>query len=158
MQHANLVGKYDLSIDEKHRLLIPSEVRRELKPERDGQAFYVVVGENGKAWLYTELYFDGLASQMRQTILPGQDRLAFDQWFFSNARKLECDKQGRVLIPESTLKRTGTSRQVSLIGCRDHLEIWNRADWEAHDIALSARMQEILQRARESMAAERAGN
>lgn len=157
MLHANLVGKYDLTIDDKHRLLIPSEIRRELKPDRDGQAFYVVVGENSKAWLYTELYFDGLASQMRQTILPGPDRLAFDQWFFSNARKLEWDKQGRVLIPESTLRRTGTGKQISLVGCRDHLEIWNRADWETHDDSLSARMNEILQRARDTMGIERSG-
>ena len=151
MQHANLVGKYDLTLDEKHRLLIPAEIRRELKPQRDGQALYVAVGENAKAWLYPEIYFDGLAAQMRQTILPGPERLAFDQWFFSNARKLEWDKQGRVLIPDSTLQRTGTKKQITLIGCRDHLEIWNRADWEARDKELSEKMGEVLFRAREAL-------
>lgn len=151
MQHANLVGEFELTIDSKNRLLVPSDVRRELKPERDGLAFYVVIGLNEKPWLYTEFYFDGLAAQMRQSMLPGPERLDFDQWFFPKARKVEWDKQGRVLLPERTLIRTGTRKQITLIGCRDHLEIWNRPDWEAREREMSAKMNEILFRAREAM-------
>jgi MraZ protein len=44
---------------------------------------------------------------------------------------LEWDKQGRVLIPEKMRQRTALQKEVTLVGVRDHLEIWNRPEWEA---------------------------
>jgi DNA-binding transcriptional regulator/RsmH inhibitor MraZ len=47
------------------------------------------------------------------------------------ASKVEWDKQGRMSLSEKTLTRTGIGRDVTVIGARDHLEIWDRSDWEA---------------------------
>jgi MraZ protein len=46
------------------------------------------------------------------------------------ASLVEWDKQWRLLIPERTLSRTGTGREITLVGAGDHLQIWNRGDWE----------------------------
>jgi DNA-binding transcriptional regulator/RsmH inhibitor MraZ len=37
---------------------------------------------------------------------------------------------------------------VTLIGVRDHLELWNRSDWDSREEELAARMPEIIARAR----------
>ena len=58
MRHLILYGEYELTIDDKNRLLVPSEVRKAIVPERDGEAFFLVVGINRVPWLYAERYYE----------------------------------------------------------------------------------------------------
>ena len=148
MTPAILVGEYELTIDEKNRLSIPSDIRKSLQPDRDGEKFYVVVGSNKRPWLYPELYWKELARQLEQSIATDDEVLEFEQMMFARARPVEWDNQFRVLLPDKTLKRTGVGREVTLIGVRDHLELWNRSDWDAREEELAARMPEIIARAR----------
>jgi MraZ protein len=135
-------------------LLIPAEVRRTLDPQRDGEAFILVIGVNKRPWLYPENYYQQLVSAAEQSITPEEDSLAFDLMHFAMASRLEWDKQGRVLIPDKTLRRTGIGKEVTLVGVRNHLELWNRDDWEAHHEALMERMSEISLRAKQSQRVE----
>jgi MraZ protein len=66
------------------------------------------------------------------------------------ASRLEWDKQGRVLMPEKTLRRTNVGKDVTLIGVRDHLELWNRGDWEPHFEQLLARGAEVALKAKQA--------
>jgi MraZ protein len=148
VQHAILTGEFELSVDEKNRLLIPAEIRKSIDPARDGESFFLTVGVNRKCWLYPEKNYAALVSAERQDIIPDADNLAFDQMFFANAARVEMDKQGRILIPDKTLKRTGTGKEVTLIGVNNHLELWNRAEWESQFETNLARMSELAQRAK----------
>ena len=143
-----LYGEYDLTIDEKNRLLIPSEVRRALDPERDGTTFYLTVGENRRPWLYPERQYEELVSRLESGLAPGEDRLAFDQMVFSTSTRVDWDKQGRVMIADKYRTRTGLNREITLIGVRDHLELWNRDEWTARLAELDARRSEIAARQR----------
>ena len=144
MRHPVLYGEYELTIDEKNRLLIPSEVRRSINQDEHGEAFFLVIGINRLPWIYPERYYERLVTQEPGDIIPAQDLLAFDQLHFAMASRIEPDKQGRVVLPEKTLKRVGINdRDVTLIGARDHLELWNRADWEARRQELERRGPEI---------------
>jgi MraZ protein len=126
-----LYGEHELTIDDKNRLLIPSDIRKLLNPERDGEALFLVIGVNRKPWLYPERYYETLVSQEPAEMMPADERLSRDQLLFGMASRLEWDKQGRVLVPEKTLRRTGLGREVTLLGVRNHLELWNRGDWDA---------------------------
>lgn len=150
MRHLVLYGEYELTIDDKNRMLVPSEVRRAIDPQRDGDAFFMVVGVNRVPWLYPERTYEQLIAQSPAELTPEEDSLAFDQLNFAMASRLEWDKQGRILIPEKTLKRTGLSRDVTLIGVRDHLQLWNRSDWEARREALLSKSSEIALRAKQA--------
>lgn len=130
MNHGIFVGEHELVIDEKNRLLIPSEVRRSLVPDRDGSAFYIVIGSNRKPWLYPEKYYESLVSERRQGLEPNRSTVAFGLKQFGMASIVEWDKSWRLLIPDKTLSRTGTGKQITLVGTGDHLQIWNREDWE----------------------------
>jgi MraZ protein len=150
LRHAILFGEYELTIDDKNRMLVPSEIRKSMVPERDGEAFFMVVGQNQVPWLYPEKFYEALVSQAPADITPGEDLLAFDQVNFALASRMEWDKQGRVLIPEKTLRRTGLNREVTVIGVRDHLELWNRPDWEVRREELLKRSSEIALRAKQA--------
>lgn len=145
-----LYGEYELSLDGKNRMLVPSEVRRCFDPAQDGEAFFLVVGVNRVPWLYPEKYYEGLALREQPEMTPEEDRIAYDHLNFALATRLEWDAQGRILISEKILRRTGTGREVTLVGSRDHLELFNRVDWEARRESLIARAAEIAVRSRQT--------
>jgi MraZ protein len=143
MKHPVLTGEFELNIDEKSRLLVPSEVRRSINQAEHGEGFFLVMGVNRRPWLYTERYYENLVTAGPADITPEQDLLAFDQLHFALASRIEPDGQGRLLLPQKILKRSGIQKEVTLIGVRDHLEVWNRADWDARIEELERQASEI---------------
>jgi len=150
LRHLLLIGEYDLTIDEKNRLQIPAEIRKSMNSERDGDAFFLVLGLNRKPWLYPERYYEQIVFQAQPELTPGEEQLDFDHVNFALAEKRDWDSQGRMVIPEKTLRRSELTREVTLIGARDHLEIWNRSDWEARREQLLSRSAEVAIRAKQA--------
>lgn len=150
MRHLLLIGEHELTIDEKNRVSVPADIRKSMNPERDGSAFILVLGINRKPWLYPERYYDELVSQAQPEITPGEEEVDFAHVNFALADKVTWDSQGRMGIPEKTLRRTELGREVTLIGAGDHLEIWNRADWESRREEILKRHGEIAIRAKKA--------
>ncbi|MEA2734950.1 MAG: transcriptional regulator MraZ, partial [Humisphaera sp.] len=148
MRHLVLSGNFDLTVDDKNRILVPSEVRKKLDPERDGEAFFLVTGRDGRLWLYPERYYEQLISREPTELTPSEDTMAFDRMMLGLASRVEWDKQGRVLLPDRQLKRAGIGKDVTLVGARDHLELWNRADWDAEREQLEARRADVIEKIR----------
>ena len=143
MRHLVLYGEHELTIDDKNRMLVPADIRKQLDPERDGEAFFVIWSVDGRLWLYPERYYEQLVSRDTTELTPDEDSLDYDRWNLGMAGRIEWDKQGRVLFPDKYLKRSGIGKDVTLVGVRDHLELWARADWEAKREALEARRAEV---------------
>jgi MraZ protein len=111
-------------------MLIPWDLRRWINPDTDGTALYLSEAtDNGVPWLYPDKLFRQLASQESSELMPDEDALALDEWLFGTATFLEFDKQGRILIPEKTRKRLNLESEVTLVGARDHIEVWSRSRW-----------------------------
>jgi len=135
-------------------MLLPADVRRLMQPDRDGTAFFVVTGDNQKLWLYPEKLYEAMGAEIPRELAPSDEQLEFDHLHYALAEKLEWDQQGRILLPSEEMKETGTSRDVVLFGSRDHLEIWNRTDWEEHRKSLRARRKEISLRGKQHRSAQ----
>ena len=148
MRHLVLYGNYELTVDDKNRILVPSEVRKKLDPERDGEAFFLVTGRDGRLWLYPERHYELLVSRDPSELTPSEDTLAFDRLMLGLASRVEWDKQGRVLLPDKALKRAGIGKEVTLVGARDHLELWNRSDWEIEREQLETRRRDLVEKIR----------
>jgi DNA-binding transcriptional regulator/RsmH inhibitor MraZ len=107
-----------------------------MNSDRDGEGFYVIIGGNRKPWLYAERYYEQLLAREAEDLTPeaelNPDKNRLDDWHkrFGMASKVAWDKQGRILLPDTTLRRTETGREITLVGVRNHLELWNRRDWE----------------------------
>jgi MraZ protein len=154
LRHPLLYGEYELTIDEKNRLLVPSEIRKQIVPGRDGGSLYIVV-TGGIPWIYTEAYYEDLANDVPADIAPGEDLLDFQRMKFGMASKVEPDKQGRILIPEKVFRNSAVGRDITMLGVKDHLELWSRAEWDAKKQALMARGNEVTLRAKQSMQSPR---
>ncbi len=154
MKHAVFFGSYEMTLDAKHRLSVPAAVRKSIVPDRDGESLFAIIGQNRKIWLYTEkAYEQGAERDLNMT--PGPQDIEFDHVMYGMANKLDMDAQFRILIPEKLLKKTGTENAVTLVGSRDHLELWNQADWAAYENDIDARRAEITAAQRAERGAER---
>jgi len=124
------VGEFDQKIDDKNRLSVSSALRDLMSSETDGTNFFLVLGKDGHLWLYPDRYFMKLMSRMKRSSLPSGEREKVDLWFAS-ARQVKPDSQGRVVLPEKSMQRATIDREVTLVGNRDHIEIWPTAEHEA---------------------------
>jgi transcriptional regulator MraZ len=132
LRHPVFFGEFELMLDGKNRLPIPAAVRKQIDPEVDGAAFFLVFVESRRPWLYPMNYYRERAAAAPMQETPGKEERDFDRRRFGLASLLEWDKQGRILIPERVMKRClDLGREVTLVGAKDHLELWNRLEWDA---------------------------
>ena len=125
-------GKYDYSIDAKHRLAIPAKIRSRLGSRNVGTAFYAVIGPNGALWLWPEATFERMAGDIDATLAPPRPLMDFDEITFPEAQHVDLDTSGRVRIPEEMLGKARLGSRVLILGMRNHLEVWDPSRWEEH--------------------------
>jgi len=145
-----LSGEYDALLDEKNRILVPADFRKEITEAREEKSLVLRIGRNRVAWLYPENYYRELIAQRRQSLMPGEDEEKFNEAYYGMIYRLSWDAQGRIVVPEKIIKRTNMGRSLTLVGAGDHLAVWNRDDWERRAQTLLDTMDEISDRERRS--------
>lgn len=126
-----LTGSYQRSLDEKCRFTLPKSIRDALDTS-GGLVLYVAPGTDGSLVIYTESAFQRLGEQLGQGSPVSQDLRAFSRLFYSQAQRVEPDRQGRVRLPSDLVAMSLSEREIVLIGVRDHLEVWDRERWQAY--------------------------
>ena len=149
-----LTGTFPRTIDEKHRLAIPKRLRDAMglantseDEEKSAGAIFVAPGTDGSLALYTEEAFSRLAEQLASSPPTGQDVRAFSRLFYAQAERVDLDRQGRIRIPPELVKLAALDKDVVLVGVRDHLELWDKARWEAYLVQQSAQYDQLAERA-----------
>ena len=119
------LGEYEHSIDDKSRLTLPARFR-------DAVAAGVVIskGLDGSVDVYPrETWEMNVVERIGRLdpLLP--DTRLLQRHFFGGAAEDVPDKQGRVLLPAALVRHGKLTREVTVVGNNDHLEIWDRAAW-----------------------------
>ncbi|MCL2648277.1 MAG: hypothetical protein FWD61_14905 [Phycisphaerales bacterium] len=154
-----ITDRYDHLIDDKGRLAIPSQIRNAMDPQEDGTGFYLVP-DIRYLQLIPEKLFKKLAANITAGLALNPEAAKVRRMLFGSATYLEPDKQGRVIIPERFMAdakkrdpftQAVLEREVTLVGNNDRLELWNRADLDAHmrelladRLSLQAAMQQVF--------------
>ncbi len=141
-----LTGSYNRSLDDKLRIAIPKEVREALSLEAGG-AMYVAPGTDGSLVLFTENDFARFAERLEASSPTQHDVRAFLRLFYSQARRADVDRQGRIRIPVELAERAQLKKDVVLLGVRDHLELWDQQLWENYATSKSAQYDHLAESA-----------
>jgi len=144
-----LTGEYEHVIDAKSRVLISNKLRSQIDVDEHGSNFYLVFGANGILCLYPEKYFERIALAVAPGTTAPDEAVAFERISFALTSKVELDKQGRLLLNERLRKRAGLKDQVTLVGVRDHIELWNSENWEQYLADHMAQYQKQMSQARQ---------
>ena len=127
-----LTGEYEHVVDSKSRVLISNKLRNQIDADEHGSNFYLVLGANGILCLYPEKYFEQIVLATAPDATAPDEAVAFERISFALASRVELDRQGRLLLNERLRKRAGLKDQVTLVGVRDHIELWNSKSWEQY--------------------------
>ncbi|HEX3872496.1 MAG TPA: division/cell wall cluster transcriptional repressor MraZ [Pirellulales bacterium] len=134
------------SIDDKHRIAVPKRIRDALKLE-ESSVLYITRGTDSSLAIYTEETLAALAERLAPASPNQHDVRAFNRLFYAQAEPAEIDSQGRIRVPPSLAELAGLDKEIVLLGVQDHLELWDRAHWDAYCAKQSAQYDEIAERA-----------
>jgi len=144
-----LTGEYQHIVDGKSRVLISNKLRSQIDADEHGSNFYLVLGANGILCLYPEKYFEQVVLAVAPNATAPDEAVAFERISFALASKVELDGQGRLLLNERLRKRAGLKDRITLVGVRDHIELWNRENWEQYLADHMAQYQKQMSQARQ---------
>jgi MraZ protein len=118
-------GTYLHSIDHKNRLNIPAKFRG--SPDSPENEHYVIVrGFEGCLYIYPHsswLQVEEKLSSLK-TLSDPKARY-FVRMMLSNAADAKIDKQGRIAIPQNLLDMAGITKEVTIRGIFDKIELWD---------------------------------
>src|SRR3954468_19161325 len=130
-----LLGEHEHTLDEKKRLTLPSKLRGAFE-----EGVVVTRGLDGCLYAYPRTAWEGMAERIQALHPLPAGPPQSGRHFFGGAAHGELDKQGRMVIPQALLEGAGITREVTVAGVYDHLEIWDRARWrtQLHEVEGSA--------------------
>jgi MraZ protein len=94
-----LTGTFNRNLDNKYRLAIPRRLREDFS-EKDLNHLFVAPGPNNSLALYSQEGFERLAEILSDRSPNRANNRNYLRLFYSQAEKVEFDKQGRIRIPE----------------------------------------------------------
>ncbi|MHC4640811.1 MAG: division/cell wall cluster transcriptional repressor MraZ [Planctomycetota bacterium] len=146
-----LTGEYQHVIDGKGRVLISNKLRNQIDVDEHGSNFYLVLGANGILCLYPEKYFEQIVLAVSPKATPPDETVAFERMSFALASKVELDGQGRLLVNERLRTRAKLNDNITLVGVRDHIELWNNENWEQYLTDHMTQYQKQMSQARQAV-------
>ena len=146
-----LTGEYEGTLDEKGRVFVSNKLRSQIDCDRHGNSFYLTLGANGILCLYPEKYFQQLTLTASPSTAAPDEAVVFERMSFALTSRVEMDRQGRILITEKIRKRANLQNNLTLVGIRDHIEIWNSADWDKYFMDHFRQFQQQTMQARQAV-------
>jgi MraZ protein len=119
-----LMGKFQHNIDVKGRLAMPSKLRESL-----GVKFILTKGLDGCIFVYAQDEWNNLVEKLKKLTMVKKSARSVARYFFSSASEVECDKQGRILIPPSLRSHAKLEKSTIIVGVGTRAEIWSETSW-----------------------------
>ena len=118
-----MTGEYQHTLDNKGRIFIPAKLREEL-----GEVFYVTLSMERCLCVYSAESWQAFAEKVGAMPYVRQRRM---RPLFAQAARCELDAQGRTLIPQNLRAYAGLVKNVTVVGCNNHAELWDSEAWSA---------------------------
>lgn len=127
-----LEGRFEMTIDAKGRLFFPAKQREKI----DGSVLHITRGLDDCLFAFTDPQWDKFLEKIGT--LPLSKARSTERFFVGNSALAEMDEQGRIKIPAALRSVAGLEKDVTIVGLRERLEIWDTARWNAMNDALSS--------------------
>ncbi len=118
-----MTGEYQHSLDNKGRLFIPAKLREEL-----GDPFFLTISMDRCLCAYSAENWRVFSEKVSAMPYIRQRKM---RPLFAHAAKCELDSQGRALIPQNLRDYAGFDKNVTVVGCNNHAELWDSERWAA---------------------------
>lgn len=127
------IGQYEHGIDKKGRMFIPAKFKDSL-----GDKFIISQGLERKHCLF--IYTMSEWKRLNEKILaqPYAKAQKLRRFLYAGASDLECDAQGRVLLPALLREYAGLDDAAVVVGTGETIELWNKENWQKENEEISS--------------------
>lgn len=125
-----LLGEYDVRMDEKGRFLFPAGLRKQLPPESQ-ERFVLNRGFESCLALYPFTEWQKITAEISNLNPYNQKNREFIRFFHRGAQEMVLDGSGRLLIPKRLQEWAGIGKDVVLSAIANRIEIWSKEKFDA---------------------------
>ena len=134
-------GEHEHTIDDKKRLILPSKFRAPL-----AGGVVLAKGFEPSIDVYPLEAWNANVARVADLDSFSPEARRMKRYVFAGALVTELDAQGRVLVPQKLAEHAGLGRDVVIAGVHDHLEIWDRMQWEAERSSTEGSVSDVAER------------
>lgn len=121
-------GRFEATIDQKGRLLLPASLREVL-----GDFPLVLTNSQFRKSRcldgYSLLSWENLEKRISSMSQLKVEIQAFQRFYLANAQVLNFDNQNRILVPKNLREYAELDSNVIILGMGAKLEIWSASKW-----------------------------
>ena len=117
-----MTGEFKHSFDTKGRIFIPSKLRDEL-----GETIYITISMDRCLCMYSDTDWKEFSHKVSSMPYIKQRKM---RPIFAYASKCDLDSQGRTIIPQNLRDFAGLTKNVTIVGCNNHAEVWDSDSWK----------------------------
>lgn len=118
-------GEYNHTIDTKGRMIVPAKLRDAL-----GDTFVLTKGLDGCLMAYDTAEWEKFEEKLQELPVTNKNARKLVRHFSGGAADVECDGQGRILIPSNLREYASLVKEAVLLGMGNRIEIWSRERYE----------------------------
>jgi len=134
------MGEFHHCIDDKNRLVIPSNYRSNL-----GENFIITRGLENCLYIYTAAEWQKIVDKLASLPFTKKDARVFIRSFFSAAANCNLDRQGRINITSPQAIHAGITKECVIIGANDRIEIWSKENWNKFNEEYSETLESVAE-------------
>ena len=115
-------GNCPTRLDDKGRLKLPADFKREVDSSYDGQ-FYVTSLDGKVVKMYPLREWIAFEQQVKNSAASYEAKERFSEVTSYYGQQVELDAQGRLTVAEWLRNKFGLKGEMAVIGKQDHLEL-----------------------------------
>ncbi|MEG1527641.1 MAG: division/cell wall cluster transcriptional repressor MraZ [Clostridia bacterium] len=121
-------GNYGYQLDAKNRMRMPSKFRADM-----GKEYLITLGAGGCLIVLHQQLLETLNQKMSQLPLTDVEGSKAIRAFTAFGENVECDEQGRFILPQELKKYAKIDKDVRIVGAGNKVEIWSQEVWTANN-------------------------
>ncbi len=126
---SQLIGEFDCKLDTKGRLMIPSNLKRQL-PDAERDGLVINRGFEKHLVIYTKAEWDKIVADLSTLNSFEAKTREFIRYFTRGATELSLDSANRILIPKSLLEFAEIKSDIVLSCQFNKIELWSKTSYD----------------------------
>lgn len=122
-----LLGTHSYQLDPKGRLSLPARFR-----EAFADGAWLTLGQDGCLFAFPRVEWERRSEEVSASPLSDASGRAYARLFFASSDETKVDGQGRLTISGRLRDAVGIGKEVTVLGVRDRMEIWDRDTYERY--------------------------
>jgi transcriptional regulator MraZ len=138
-------GTFDHTLDEKHRLTVPSKFRLALSEGAVlAKSNEIEPGSPRCVSIWTPQGYEAFTGQVLAALNPLSPKARdLKRFFFHNSFDMELDKANRLMVPQPLMEYAALDRNVVVAGSGECIELWDRDAYNRYHHGVMNRIPEI---------------